>query len=163
MTRLVSIAAAAAVAVGFQLCGCATAPKREAEQSMIRYQLAADYFRGRRVEAAQVELQRALQLDTENADAHNLGGLMALEQGADSVRQAETAGCLHGQDAQAIRRDAASKFKEAEQWFRRATTLRPDFAEACNNLSVAALNLEAYDEAASAAEMALRDVAYASP
>ena len=163
MTRLVSIAAAAAVAVGFQLCGCATAPKREAEQSMIRYQLAADYFRGRRVEAAQVELQRALQLDTENADAHNLGGLMALEQGADSVRQAETAGCLHGQDAQAIRRDAASKFKEAEQWFRKATTLRPDFAEAWNNLSVAALNLEAYDEAASAAEMALRDVAYASP
>jgi type IV pilus assembly protein PilF len=159
--RLVSTVAGAALAL--RLSGCATAPRRETEQSQIRYQLAADYFRGRRIEAAQAELQRALQLDPENADAHNLGGLMALEQGADSIRQAETAGCLTGADALAVGRDAASKFKEAEQWFRKATTLRPDFAEAWNNLSVAALHLDAYDEAASAAENALRDVAYASP
>ena len=154
----IAVAVAAAPSVG-----CSGAAKRDPEQSQIRYQLAADSFRGRRSEAAQAELKRALEMDPENADAHNLAGLIALEQGADYLRQAETAGCLRGADAQSVRRDAASKFREAEQWLKKATTLRAEFAEAWNNLSVAALHLEAYDEAATAAENALKDVGYASP
>jgi type IV pilus assembly protein PilF len=157
------VSTVAVVAVACHSLGCATTPKRDPEQSQIRYQLAAESFQGRRFEAAQADLKRALELDPENADAHNLGGLMALQQGADYLRQAETAGCLQGLDAEAVRRDAVAKFREAERWLRKATALRPDFAEAWNNLSVAALQLEDYDAAAAAAENALRDVAYASP
>ena len=133
------------------------------EQSRIRYQLAADDFRGQRPEAALEELRKALEIDPDNADAYNLLGLIALSQGAEYVRQVETAGCLHGSDAESLRRDAMTKFHEAEGHLRKATVLRPSFADAWNNLAVAALQLENYDEAIVAAQNALKDVAYASP
>jgi type IV pilus assembly protein PilF len=143
--------------------GCATHARRESEQSHVRFQLAADYFRSQRTEAALEELRKALALDPENADAYNLLGLVSLSQGAEYVRQVETSGCLRGADAEAVRRDAAAKFRDAEEKLRRATELRPEFAEAWNNLSVAALQLESYDEAITGAENALKDVAYPSP
>jgi len=143
---------------------CATHTKaRDVDQSRIRYQLAADDFRGQRSEAALEELRKALEIDPENAEAYNLLGLIALSQGAEYVRQVETAGCLRGADAESLRRDAMTKFHEAEGFLRKATTLRPAFSDAWNNLAVAALQLESYDEAVSAAQNALKDVAYASP
>ncbi|MEO8212783.1 MAG: tetratricopeptide repeat protein [Myxococcales bacterium] len=144
--------------------GCATrAANKDADQAQIRTQLAVDYFRGQRTEASLDEAHKALQIDPENADAYDLLGLIALSQGAEYLRQAETSSCLRGGDAEAVRRDAAGKFKEAEQHLRRATTLRPTFAEAWNNLAVAALQLESYDEASVAAANALKDVSYPSP
>ena len=143
--------------------GCATRGNKDTEQSQIRYQLAVDYFRAQRSEAALDEIHKALEIDPENADAYDLLGLIALSQGAEYLRQAETSSCLKGTDAEAVRRDAAAKFKEAEQHLRRATSMRPAFAEAWNNLAVAALHLENYDEAAAAAANALKDVAYPSP
>ena len=143
---------------------CAAHTKgRDAEQSRIRYQLAADDFRGQRPEAALEELRNALEIDPGNADAYNLLGLIALSQGAEYVRQVETAGCLHGADAESLRRDAMTKFHEAEGHLRKATTLRPSFSDAWNNLAVAALQLDSYDEAIMAAQNALKDVAYGSP
>jgi Tfp pilus assembly protein PilF len=153
----------ALAAVASAAAGCATRPHRDSEQSHIRYQLAADYFRARRTEAALEELRKALELDPENADAYDLMGLIALAQGAEYLRQAETVGCLRGADADAVRRDAVAKFRDAQQHLRKATTLRPAFSEAWNNLSVAALQLESYDEAVAAAENALKDVTYPSP
>src|SRR6185295_12721477 len=143
--------------------GCGPRVRRDPEQSQIRYQLAADSFRGQRTEAALEELRRALELDPENADAYNLHGLIALSQGAEYVRQAEISSCLHGSDADAVRRDASLKFHEADERLRKAVALRADFSEAWNNLAVTALHLGSYDEAARAAEMALKDVTYASP
>jgi type IV pilus assembly protein PilF len=143
--------------------GCATRAAKDTDQSQIRYQLAVDYFRGQRTEAALEELHKALEMDPDNADAYDLLGLIALSRGAEYVRQVETSGCLRGTDAEAVRRDAAAKFKEAEQNLRRATSLRPAFGEAWNNLAVAALQMENYDEASVAAENALKDVAYPSP
>jgi Tfp pilus assembly protein PilF len=144
--------------------GCASrAAKRETDQAQIRYQLAADYFRNRRIEAAVDELQHALELDPQNADAYNLLGLIDLQQGADYVAQAETEACLKGTDAQAVRRDATTHFRAAEEKLRKATELRPDFSEAWNNLAVAALNLESYDLAVTAARNALKNVTYAEP
>ena len=143
--------------------GCATSVKADTEQSRIRYQLAEDYFRGQRTEAALEELKKALGLDPNNADAYALLGIIALSQGAEYLRQVETSSCLKGEDAEAVRRDAAAKFKEAESHLRKATLLRPEFAEAWNNLAVTALHLENYDEAITAAGNALKDVAYGSP
>lgn len=150
-------------AIGAAWPGCATRPARDSEQSHIRYQLANDYFRARRTEAALEELRKALEMDPDNADAYDLLGLIALAQGAEYLRQAETVACLKGADAEAVRRDAVDKFREAQQHLRKATALRPAFSEAWNNLAVAALHLESYDEAVTASENALKDVAYPSP
>jgi Tfp pilus assembly protein PilF len=154
------VGVAAAIAVW---PGCATRANKDADQSRIRYQLAVDYFRAQRIEAALDEIHQALEMDPDNADAYDLLGLIALSQGAEYLRQAETSSCLRGTDAEAVRRDAAAKFKEAEQHLRKATALRPGFSEAWNNLAVAGLQLENYDEASAAAVNALRDVAYPSP
>lgn len=145
------------------LSGCAARVNRDTDQSQIRFQLAADYFRNRRSEAALEELQRALELDAENADAYNLLGLISLQQGAEYVAQVETESCLTGSDAASVRRDGSAKFRDAEQKLRRATELRPRFSEAWNNLAVASLQLQEYDLAATAARNALKDVTYGQP
>lgn len=157
---MATLGVAAAIAVW---PGCASRTTKDSDQSQIRYQLAVDNFRSQRIEAALDEIRRALEIDPENADAYDLLGLIALSQGAEYLRQVETSSCLTGSDAEAVRRDAITKFKEAEQHLRKATQLRPAFAEAWNNLAVAALHLENYDEAKEAALNALKDVAYPSP
>lgn len=143
--------------------GCASRPKRDPEQSQIRYQLAAGYFRDQRVEAAMEELQKSLQADVENADAYNMLGIIALRQGHDYVAQLETASCLKGKDAESVRGDAQAKFKEAIKSLRKAVELRPEFSEAWNNLSVAEFQLQSWDAAIEAAQNALKDPAYATP
>jgi type IV pilus assembly protein PilF len=143
--------------------GCASRPKRDAEQSQIRYQLAAGYFRDQRVEAAIEELQKSLQADAENADAYNMLGIIALRQGHDYLAQLETASCLKGKDAESVRGEAQAKFKEAVKNLRKAVELRPEFPEAWNNLSVAEFQLQSWDAAIEAAQNALKDAAYATP
>lgn len=143
--------------------GCASRPKKDPDQSQIRYDLGVEYYRGKRVEAALDELEKALQADPDNADAHHMLGIIALHQGYEHVVQVESAACLKGHDAQAVREDALRKFREAEQHFRKAVALRPEFPLAWNNLSVAALQLQAWDVAIDAARRALKDVTYAEP
>lgn len=162
MRRLVATVGVVAAIACWPACATRVSNK-DTDQSQIRYQLAVDYFRAQRTEAALEEAHKALALDVDNADAYDLLGLIALAQGADYLRQIETSSCLRGGDAEAVRRDAVAKFKEAEQRLRKAVSLRPGFAEAWNNLAVAALHLENYDEAATAASNALKDVTYPSP
>lgn len=143
--------------------GCASHPKRDSEQAQIRFQLAAGYFRDQRVEAAIEELQKAVDADPDNADSYNMLGIIALKQGHDYLMQLETSSCLKGKDAELVRADAIGKFRQAEQEFRRAVTLRSDFAEAWNNLSVALLQQQSWDGAIQAAQSALKNPAYATP
>jgi type IV pilus assembly protein PilF len=142
---------------------CAIAPKRDSDQSQIRYQLAVGYYRDRRVEAAVEELEKALKADADNADAYNMLGIIALRQGHDYLMQVETAACLRGPDAAVVREDALRKFREAEDRMRKAVALRPDFSNAWNNLSVAALQLHEWDQAIAAAQNALKDATYSEP
>jgi len=143
--------------------GCASHPTRDPEQSQIRYQLAAGYFRDQRTEAAIEELQTALNSDPENADAYNMLGLIALRQGHDYLAQLEIASCLKGRDAEQVRGEAQEKFKQAAQKLHRAVELRPEFAEAWNNLSVAELQLQSWDAAIEAARNALKEPSYGMP
>jgi type IV pilus assembly protein PilF len=151
------------VASSLCLLACASRPKRDPDQSLVRYQLGVEYFRSRRVEAAVEELHKALDADPENAEAYNMLGIIALNQGADFVSQAEAADCLHGKDGELVREDAARRFREAEQQFRRAVALRPEFPDAWNNLSVAALHLQDWNGAVAAANEALKDSTYSGP
>ncbi|MGA7740750.1 MAG: tetratricopeptide repeat protein [Polyangia bacterium] len=143
--------------------GCASRPKRDPEQSQIRYQIAAGNFREQRIEAAIEELQKALQADPENADAYNMLGIIALRQGHDYVVQLESASCLKGKDAELVRGEAQAKFNEAIKNLRKAVELRPEFPEAWNNLSVAEFQLQSWDAAIEAAQNALKDAAYGTP
>jgi Tfp pilus assembly protein PilF len=142
---------------------CASRPKRDPEQSFVRYQLGVEYFRARRVEAAVEELRKALVADPDNAEAYNMLGLIALNQGHDYVAQAESADCLNGHDGELVRQDAARRFREAEQQFRKAVALRPEFPTAWNNLAVASLQLQDWGNAVSAANEALKDSTYGEP
>jgi tetratricopeptide (TPR) repeat protein len=143
--------------------GCASRPKRDPEQSQIRYQIGAGNFREQRIEAAIEELQKALQADPENADAYNMLGIIALRQGHDYVVQLESASCLKGKDAELVRGEAQAKFNEAIKNLRKAVELRPEFPEAWNNLSVAEFQLQSWDAAIEAAQNALKDAAYGTP
>jgi type IV pilus assembly protein PilF len=153
------VAAAALLAVS----ACASKPKRDSDQSYVRYQLGVEYFQGRRIEAAIEELNKALVADPENADAHNMLGIIALRQGHDHLEQAETTACLVGRDGDSVRQDANIRFREAESHLRAAIKWRPEFAEAWNNLAVAALALGDWNAAIEAASQALKDSTYAAP
>jgi type IV pilus assembly protein PilF len=142
---------------------CASAPKKDEDQGQIRYQLAVGYYRDRRIEAAVEELEKSLKADPDNADAYNMLGIVALGQGNDYLVQVETAACLRGRDAVLVREDASRKFREAADSIRKAVTLRPEFSNAWNNLSVAALLLHEWDEAIAAAQNALKDATYNQP
>lgn len=143
--------------------GCASGPKRNPEQSNLRYELAVNDYKARRIEAAIEDLREALKADPENADAYHMLGIIALNQGADYVAQAETSACLRGGDAALVREDATKKFREAEGHLKRAVELRPDFPMAWNNLAVAALQLQDWDLAANAATNALKSPTYSEP
>jgi type IV pilus assembly protein PilF len=147
----------------FSAGACATKPARDPDQSYVRYQLGVEYFQGRRIEAAIEELDKALVADPENADAHNMLGIIALKQGHDYLEQAETASCLTGRDGDLVRQDATQRFRLAVDHLRKAVTFRPEFPAAWNNLAVAALALNDWPTAIEAASAALKDSTYADP
>jgi type IV pilus assembly protein PilF len=143
--------------------GCATRAKRDPDQSQVRYQLAVGYFENHRVEAAVEELQRAIAADPQNAEAHNMLGLVALKQAYDYAAEAETYACLKGLDEHSVRAEEDKKLREAQKHFRKAIELRPSFPEAWNSLSVVALLLQSWDEAVVGAENALKEPTYTAP
>lgn len=143
--------------------GCATRAKRDPDQSQVRYQLAVGYFQNHRDEAAIEELQKALESDPQNAEAHNMLGLIALKQAYEYGSQAETVSCLRGADEQSVRGEQTRKLRDARFDFRNAVELRADYPEAWNSLSAVALLLREWDEAITAAQNALKDPTYDSP
>jgi Tfp pilus assembly protein PilF len=142
--------------------GCASRPVRDTDQSQVRCQLATGYFQNQRTEAAIEELSKAIELDPENPEPHNLLGLIALKHSHDYRAQAETLSCLHGPDEAIVRKEENRKLAEAEGHFRKALALRPNFAEAWNNLSVVSLLRQQWDEAVIAAQNALKEPTYAA-
>jgi Tfp pilus assembly protein PilF len=143
--------------------GCVSRARPDREQSQLLYELGAKYYASRRIEAAIEELQKALKADPENADAYHMLGIISLKQGHDYLEQLESAACLKGREADVVREDALSKFREAEVSFRRAVELRAEFSEAWNNLSVATFHLDEYDASIEAARNALKDPTYSQP
>jgi type IV pilus assembly protein PilF len=145
---------------------CATRTKRDPaqlQQSQMRYEIALGNFQNQRSEAAIEELQKAIEIDPQNADAYNLLGLIALKQAYEYGAQAEIQSCLKGADAELVRAEELRSLKEAEGHFRKAVEWRPTFAEAWNNISVVSLLMQAWDQAIEGAEKALAQATYDSP
>gem|GEM_PF-635386 len=142
---------------------CASRPKRDPDQSYKLYQVAVSSYEANRMEAALGELEQALKVDPENAEAHNMLGIIALRQGAEFEAQVQTLACIRGSDAQMVALDSSRRFREARASFEKAVAIRPEFAEAWNNLSVTDLNLEDWDAAIEAAGSALKIGTYSEP
>lgn len=143
--------------------GCATRTTRDPAQSQMHYELALGNFRHQQVELAIEELRKAIEADSQNPEAYNLLGLIALKQAYDYGAQAEIHSCLKGEDAQLVRAEEQKSLKQAEAHFRKAVELRPNYPEAWNNISVVSLLLQAWDQAIEGAEHALREATYDSP
>lgn len=130
---------------------------------MKRYLLGADYFTKGLVEPALEELLKAAELDPNNADAHNLLGLVWLRKGAEAEELSTRNQCLKGESLALEKQEADTQFKKAEGQLRKAIELKKDFSEARNSLAVVMIHFGRYDEAVELEEKALANIVYREP
>ncbi len=149
--------------IGGIAVGCGPTQRIDPEASDKRYLLAADYFEKRMLRPALEELQKTLDLNPQNPDAHNLAGLIHLSQAAESEQMIERATCVAGDEAKLERHEIDEHFRQAEEAFRRALQFKPDFSDAWNNLAVVAIHFQRWDEAIAASEKALSNPLYRAP
>ena len=126
---------------------CAHTEKRDPDASAKRLAVGQDLYAKHMVPAALVEIQRSLELDPENPDAHYLLGILKLGQAVEHLDLSERTTCLRGAKADAERADADTKLREAADAFNKAVQLRPLYAEAYDGLAVIAISQKDYDAA----------------
>ncbi|HEY2748621.1 MAG TPA: tetratricopeptide repeat protein [Polyangia bacterium] len=143
-------------------CGPA-ATRVDPDASQKRYLLGADYFNKGLVEPALEELIKAVELNPDNPDAHNLLGLVWLRKGAEAEELSTRNQCLKGEALALEKQDWDTQFKKAEEQLRKAITLKKDFSEARNNLAVVMIHFGRYDEAVDLEEKALANIVYREP
>ena len=154
---------------GVALCvvlgvGCApTKTHVDPDASIKRYLLGADYFNKGMVGPALEELLKAVDLNPENPDAHNLLGLVFLRKGAESEELSIRNQCLKGDELKLEKQEGDAQFQKADEQFRKAIALKADFSEARNNLAVVMIHLGRYDEAAQLEEKAVANIVYHEP
>jgi len=152
------------VCVAAYSTGCgATARITDPAASDKQYLLAADYFAKNMVEPATEELLKALQLNPDNPDAHNLLGLISLRKASDVEELATRDQCLKGEELQLEKQEMDGHFKKAEEEFKKAVKLKPNFSDALNNLAVVVLHFGRYDEAIQLEQKALSNIVYREP
>jgi type IV pilus assembly protein PilF len=128
-----------------------------------QYLLGADYFQKNMVGPATEELLKAVELNPENPDAHNLLGLVSLRKASETEELATRVQCLKGQELQLEKQEMDGHFKKAEEEFKKAVSFKPNFSEALNNLAVVAMHFGRYDEAIQLEEKALSNIVYREP
>ncbi len=128
-----------------------------------QYLLGADYFNKGLMGPALEELLKAVELNPENPDAHNLLGLLFLRKAADAEELSTRTQCLKGEELHLEKQEMDMHFKKAEEQFRKAIELKPNFSEALNNLAVVAIHFGRYDEAVQSEEKALQNIIYREP
>jgi len=162
LKRLTHLTAACVVLATLQACGPA-ATRVDPDASMKRYLLGADYFTKGLVEPALEELLKAVELDPNNADAHNLLGLVWLRKGAEAEELSTRNQCLKGEALALEKQEADTQFKKSEEQLRKAIALKKDFSEARNSLAVVMIHFGRYDEAVELEEKALANIVYREP
>jgi type IV pilus assembly protein PilF len=144
--------------------GCPLSNTRlDPDGSEKRYLLGADYFHKGLVAPALEELTKAVELNPNNAEAHNLIGLVWLRKAADAEELSTRAQCLKGEEARLEKQEMDTQFKKAEESFKRAIAAKTGYSEAENSMSVVALHFGRYDEAVQHAEKALSNILYRDP
>ncbi len=154
----------APLCVGMTLCSCGPAQTRvDPDASQKRYLLGADYFNKGLVEPALEELLKAVELDPNNPDAHNLLGLVWLRRGAEAEELSTRNQCLKGESLALEKAEADNQFKKAQEQFEKAIAIKQDFSDARNNLAVVMLHFGRYDDAIQLEEKALANIVYRDP
>ena len=133
------------------------------EASERRYLLGADYFNKGMVGPALEELLKAVELNPENPDAHNLLGLVFLRKGYEAEEMSMRAQCLRGEELRLQKQEMEAQFKKAEEQFKEASRLQATFSDALNNLAVIAIHFGRFDEAVALEERALSNIVYREP
>jgi len=152
-----------ALALALGLCACAAHVPVDPETSEKRYLLGADLYGKGLIAPALEELLKAVQLNPDNADAHNLIGIVYLRKGVETEDLATRSQCLRGEALKLEKQGADAEFGKAEKEFREAVRIRADFSDAYNNLAVVAQHFGRFDEAITAAEKALSNIVYRDP
>ncbi len=152
------------VALTWVLAACGPpAAHLDPDASDKRFQLGADYFQKGLIGPALEELLKSVELNPKNSDAHNLLGLLFLRKGAEAEEMSIRAQCLKGDDLALQKQEMDAQFKKAEEQFRTAVEIKPNFSEALNNLAVVALHFGRADEAIALEEKALSNIIYHEP
>lgn len=138
LASLVSIAVAA--------CGAARPAEQGDEQrSVAEYDLARDALQSSRLREALGHVEKALELDEDNADAAYLGAVVLLGFCAGDVRSTDC------------------RFERAEKMARKALVANPEMRDAKNTLGVILVHEGRYDEAIAVLKPLADDILYTSP
>lgn len=118
------------------LTGCATSSSERSKDAELHYQMGISYLSQGQVQAAYVQLQKALQLAPSNKDILNSIGLVHLQ---------------------------LEEYDRAVEFFQRAVSLDPAFSEGYNNLGVAFMKLRRWEDAKTAFRKAIANPLYQTP
>lgn len=120
--------------------GCGSA-QVQPEKSRTRTALAEDLLARRQLADAEQEALKALQYDPDNAEAHNVLGLIDFVRGLENFRLLEVDECLTGIDAEALRTEMGEHLLAADAHFEDALAIDPVYAEALSNRGSVAMQL----------------------
>jgi type IV pilus assembly protein PilF len=146
------------------IAGCPPAQTRvDPDASYRRYLLGADYFQKGLIPPALEELTKSVDLNPDNAEAHNLLGLVFLRKGAEAEEVTARNQCLKGEELRLEKAEMDGHFKKAEEHFEKAIAAKNDFSDARNNLAVVMLHFGRWDEVVQLEEKALANIVYRDP
>lgn len=164
LTQLVAFLAALASLAALSACPPSQGQvKIDPDASEKRFLLGADYFNKGLTGPALEELLKAVELNPQNPDAHNLLGLLFLRKAAESEELSTRNQCLKGEALKLEREETDRQFSKADEEFKKALENRANFSEAFNNRSVVALHFGRTQEAIDFAEKALTNIVYHDP
>jgi tetratricopeptide (TPR) repeat protein len=155
----------AAVGSLLGLAGCEhTGAVRNPKLAQSHYLLGEDALRRKDPEGAKRELIKAVELDPDNREAHNLLGVIFFLQGLQKLNILEREQCLKGVAATEQMNEANKEFRRAEEYFKTVVALsekekRTD-SEALNYLANVALHFKRFDEAIGFCRRALENILY---
>lgn len=114
-------------------------------RSATRLALAKDHLAKNELEAAELEANRAISFQPGNEEAYNLRGLVHYVRAVGIQRALEVDRCETGVDAESLGEVLDGHLIKAQQDFRKAAELAPDYGEAWSNLGVVSNLLGDYD------------------